>query len=61
MTPPDTARRHHVYHAMDLTFRLNPKGKAIDAYRPSTTASPAKLRIWARWSMASQSRIVRRG
>lgn len=31
MTPPDPAKRHAVYHAMDLDFRLNPGGKAIDA------------------------------
>ncbi len=31
LAPPDPARRYDVYHAMDLNFRLNPKGKAIDA------------------------------
>jgi hypothetical protein len=31
MTPPDPARRHHVYHAMDLNFRLKPNAKAVDA------------------------------
>jgi hypothetical protein len=31
LVPPDPARRYDVYHAMDLDFRLNPKGKAIDA------------------------------
>ena len=31
MTPPDQAQRYHIYHAMDLDFRLNPKGKAVDA------------------------------
>ena len=31
MTPPDPARRHAVYHAMDLDFRLKPSGKALDA------------------------------
>ena len=31
LVPPDPARRYDVYHAMDLNFRLNPKGKAIDA------------------------------
>ena len=31
MAPPDPARRHHVYHAMDLNFRLRPNAKAIDA------------------------------
>jgi hypothetical protein len=33
MTPPDPApqKRHAVYHAMDLDFRLKPEGKAVDA------------------------------
>ena len=31
LTPPDPARRYHVYHAADLNFRLRPGGKAIDA------------------------------
>jgi len=31
MTPPDPARRHAVYHAMDLNFRLKANSKAIDA------------------------------
>lgn len=31
MTPPDRARRHHVYHAMDLNFQLKPNTRAIDA------------------------------
>jgi hypothetical protein len=31
MTPPDPSKRHAVYHAMDLNFRLNPQGKAVDA------------------------------
>lgn len=31
MTPPDPARRYNVYHSADLNFRLNPKGKAVDA------------------------------
>ena len=33
MAPPDPApmKRHAVYHAMDLDFRLKPGGKAIDA------------------------------
>jgi hypothetical protein len=31
MTPPDPALRHHVYHSMDLNFRLKPNAKAIDA------------------------------
>ncbi|MBM3814449.1 MAG: hypothetical protein FJW20_22725 [Acidimicrobiia bacterium] len=29
--PPDITRRHHVYHAMDLNFRLKPNSKAVDA------------------------------
>jgi hypothetical protein len=33
MTPPDPTpiKRHMVYHAMDLDFRLKPQSKAIDA------------------------------
>jgi hypothetical protein len=31
LTPPDAAQRYRVYHAMDLNFKLNPKGKAVDA------------------------------
>ncbi len=31
LAPPDLARRHHVYHAMDLNFRLKPNAKAVDA------------------------------
>jgi hypothetical protein len=31
MTPPDPAKRHAVYHAVDLDFRLKPDGKAVDA------------------------------
>jgi len=31
MTPPDPAKRHHVYHAMDLNFRLKAGSKAVDA------------------------------
>jgi hypothetical protein len=33
MTPPDPApaKRHAVYHAVDLDFRLKPGGKAVDA------------------------------
>jgi hypothetical protein len=31
MSPPDPAQRYRVYHAMDLNFRLNPGGKAVDA------------------------------
>jgi len=28
---PDPARRHHVYHSMDLNFRLKANAKAVDA------------------------------
>ena len=31
MTPPDPSKRHAVYHAMDLNFRLKPNSKAVDA------------------------------
>ncbi|MFN3326536.1 MAG: hypothetical protein ACK5AZ_23820 [Bryobacteraceae bacterium] len=31
LAPPDPARRYHVYHAMDLNFRLKPGSKAVDA------------------------------
>lgn len=31
MQPPNPERRHHVYHAMDLDFRLQPNAKAVDA------------------------------
>ena len=31
MVPPDPAKRHAVYHARDLNFRLKPGGKAVDA------------------------------
>ncbi len=31
LAPPDPAKRHAVYHASDLNFRLNPNGKAVDA------------------------------
>jgi hypothetical protein len=31
MVPPDPSKRHAVYHAMDLDFRLKPGGKAVDA------------------------------
>jgi hypothetical protein len=31
MTPPDPSKRHAVYHAMDLNFRLKGTGKAVDA------------------------------
>ena len=31
VTPPDPSKRHAVYHAMDLDFRLKPASKAVDA------------------------------
>ncbi len=31
LAPPDPARRYHVYHAMDLNFRLRAGSKAVDA------------------------------
>jgi hypothetical protein len=31
LSPPDPAKRYAVYHAMDLNFKLNPNGKAVDA------------------------------
>ena len=31
MTPPDPSKRHAVYHAMDLNFRLKAGSKAVDA------------------------------
>ncbi len=31
LTPPDPAKRHAVYHEMDLNFELHPNGKAVDA------------------------------
>jgi hypothetical protein len=31
LAPPDAARRHHVYHSMDLNFRLKPGSKAVDS------------------------------
>ena len=31
LVPPDPAKRHAVYHAIDLSFRLSPDGKGIDA------------------------------
>lgn len=39
MTPPDPApqKRHAVYHAMDLNFRLRPGSKAVDAAQPLPT------------------------
>lgn len=37
MAPPDPARRYHVYHSMDLNFRLRAGSKAIDAGEPLPT------------------------
>lgn len=37
MKPPNPARRYDVYHSIDLNFRLNPKGKAVDAGVPLPT------------------------
>ncbi len=31
LRPPDPAKRHAVYHMMDLNFRLKPNSKAVDA------------------------------
>ncbi len=31
LSPPDLARRHHVYHSMDLNFGLKENSKAVDA------------------------------
>jgi len=31
LSPPDPARRHHVYHSMDLNFQLKSGSKAVDA------------------------------
>lgn len=31
LVPPDPARRHKVYHSMDLNFRLKSRSKAVDA------------------------------
>jgi hypothetical protein len=30
LSPPDSKRRHHVYHAMDLNFRLKANSKGMD-------------------------------
>ncbi len=39
MTPPDPSKRHAVYHAMDLSFRLKPNSKAVDAGVPIPTVN----------------------
>jgi len=39
LAPPDNARRHHVYHSMDLNFRLKAGSKAVDAGQPLPTVN----------------------
>ncbi len=39
LTLPDPATPHRVYHAMDLSFRLKPGGKAVDAGEPIPTVN----------------------
>ncbi|MBK9168308.1 MAG: hypothetical protein IPM24_12680 [Bryobacterales bacterium] len=39
MTPPDPTKRHAVYHATDLNFRLKPGSKAVDAGVPIPTVN----------------------
>ena len=39
LAPPDPAKRHAVYHAMDLNFRLKPGSKAVDAGVPIPTVN----------------------
>ncbi len=39
MTLPDPATRHKVYHAMDLSFRLRPGSRAVDAGDPIPTVN----------------------
>lgn len=39
MAPPDPSKRHAVYHAMDLNFRLKPGSKAVDAGVPIPTVN----------------------
>ncbi len=39
LTPPDPTKRHAVYHAMDLNFRLKAGGKAVDAGVPIPTVN----------------------
>ena len=34
LVPPDPDKRHAIYHAMDLNFRLRPGSKAVDAGAP---------------------------
>jgi hypothetical protein len=39
LAPPDPSKRHAVYHAMDLNFRLKPGSKAVDAGVPIPTVN----------------------
>jgi hypothetical protein len=39
LAPPDPAKRHAVYHATDLNFRLKAGGKAVDAGVPIPTVN----------------------
>jgi hypothetical protein len=39
ITPPDPSKRHAVYHAMDLNFRLKAGSKAVDAGLPIATVN----------------------
>ena len=39
LVPPDPAKRHAVYHAMDLDFRLKAGSKAVDAGVPIPTVN----------------------
>ncbi|MDA1235167.1 MAG: right-handed parallel beta-helix repeat-containing protein [Acidobacteria bacterium] len=39
MTPPDPSKRHAVYHAMDLNFRLKAGSKVVDAGVPIPTVN----------------------
>ena len=39
MAPPDHSKRHAVYHAQDLNFRLKPNSQAIDAGVPIPTVN----------------------
>ena len=55
MTPPDPAKRHAVYHAMDLNFRLKPTAgrsmRACDSDRQRRLRRRAP-RTWAHWKSA---------
>jgi hypothetical protein len=39
LAPPDPGKRHAVYHAMDLNFRLKPGSKAVEAGVPIPTVN----------------------